>query len=308
MYRYYIIILSDGTPLLRYNRPMLSSLEHSILQTVCYADVFDFTLTPHEIFRFLITNKHYQLGDITSAIAHISELRIHNGFVYLRGRKKLVELRKNLRHISTQKMKEAHAAAKLLRWIPMISAMFVTGGLAVGNIHDDDDIDFMIVTKPGWLWTTRCCVVCVSSLFGRYRFRSTMHVKNHWCFNLWLDETVLTISSLYRNIYTAHEVVQAKSVLDRSNITQRFLAANTWVKTFLANATDWEIMKNATQTSKNIGAVNPIEICCYALQQWHMRRIRTRERIGLLFAFFHPRDTSGIVMKKFKERMKAYEA
>ena len=90
-------------------------------------------------------------------------------------------------------------------------------------------------------------------------------------------------------------------------MSQRFLAENGWVKTFLANGADWERVEWGAQIPlKKIFITNPIEVVLYALQQWHMRNTRTRERIGQSFAFFHPRDTHGIVMKKFKERIKTY--
>ena len=53
----------------------------------------------------------------------------------------------NSDQISQAKWREVQRAVAYLRWIPWIESIWVTGGLAIGNVQADDDIDFLIVTK-----------------------------------------------------------------------------------------------------------------------------------------------------------------
>ncbi|KKU23170.1 MAG: hypothetical protein UX35_C0010G0088 [Microgenomates group bacterium GW2011_GWA1_46_15] len=288
---------------------MITPVKKAILQTLCYADVFDCALSRDEVWRFLMSSKKMKRAEFDEALRSLRGVQKQGTFVCLPGRTTLFSLRTARAKETAKKMREIPNLLVMVRWIPTISALFVTGGVAVKNAKEEDDIDVMVVTQQGWLWTTRAIVILVSLLVGKYRSRRLRDTSNRWCFNLWLDETALTIPSIYRNLYTAHEVVQAKPVFDRRNITQRFLAENGWVKTFLANGADWERVECGAQIPlKKIFTTNPIEALLYALQQRHMRHTRTRERIGQSFAFFHPRDTKGIVMKKFKERIKTYAA
>jgi len=286
---------------------MITPVKKAILQTLCYADVFDYVLSRDEIWRFLMSSKKVKRAEFDEALHDLRGVQKQGALICLSGHTTLFSLRTLRIKETEKKLREIPNLLKTLQWIPTISALFVTGGVAVKNAKEEDDIDVMVIVQPGWLWTTRAIVVLVSLLVGKYRSRGLRDTSNHWCFNLWLDETALTIPSTYRNMYTAHEVVQAKPVFDRRNITQRFLVQNGWVKTFLANGADWGRVECGAQIPlKKIFTTNPIEALLYALQQRHMRHTRTRERIGQSFAFFHPRDTHGIVMKKFKERIKTY--
>jgi hypothetical protein len=55
---------------------------------------------------------------------------------------------------------------------------------------------------------------------------------------------------------------------------------------------------------QTFGLVNMFEQSAYKLQWWYMKRKITREVIGEHVAFFHPRDTSGVVLKKYEEILK----
>ena len=60
-------------------------------------------------------------------------------------------------------------------------------------------------------------------------------VSDKICLNLWLDETALSLPRNQRNLYTAHEVVQVKPILDRDYTYLKFIIANLWLKNYLPN-------------------------------------------------------------------------
>lgn len=276
---------------------MLSALNQAIYNTVSYADIFAFPLTLDELHRYLISAKPAEKSAIERAAKVDKRLFHKNGYYVLRGRSAFISQRKKNEKYVKKKMLSARIAMNVLKWIPTISAIFVTGSVGANNATKDDDVDFMIVTKTGWLWTTRLAVIMVSRYFGKYRTRSTKNVKNMWCFNMWLDETRLAVPQNARNLYTAHEVVQAVPVLNRRSMHDAFLAENRWVKNYLANSKVPTVI-----FGRRLGESGPLERLCFAVQCLYMQSALTTEKVGLHYAFFHPRNTAKMILDKFTKR------
>jgi hypothetical protein len=143
----------------------------------------------------------------------------------------LIKLRRRRLEISRQKWLKAKKFVRILSLIPWIKLVCVTGALAMNNAEPADDIDLMIVTSANRLWLTRLLVL----IFGFPWLRRGRKINDRLCFNLWLDETALPLKE--RNLYTAHELCQAKPIFDRDNTYQKFIQANLWYKRFLPNWT-----------------------------------------------------------------------
>ena len=188
-----------------------------MLKTIAYADIFDYPLTRSEALRWLIK------GD--------SLAPAKKGYYYLPGREGLIALRRRREYFSRLKWPMAYRAAKILSFIPTIKLVAVTGALAMNNADKNDDIDLMIVTQTNRLWLTRLTVW----LFLFAYWRRGKKINNRFCLNLWLDETALAIKK--HNLYIAHEICQARPVLDKDGTYQKFIAANLWYKNYLPNWT-----------------------------------------------------------------------
>lgn len=184
-----------------------------MLKTVVYADIFDYPLSGKELNRFLIS------GD--------SLPKIKKNYYCLPGRGRLIALRRKRGVFSRQKWPLAVKAAKTLALVPWIRMVAVTGALAMGNADKDDDIDLMVITSKNRLWLSR--LLSLGLIFPR--LRRAKKVNNRVCLNLWLDETALTLE--HQDLYTAHELCQARPVLNRGQTYQKFIGANLWYKKFL---------------------------------------------------------------------------
>jgi hypothetical protein len=264
-------------------------------RALCYADVFDFPLTLEEMQRFSIrTGKTISESEVQKKVK-----RLH-GYYYLQGRATLVAKRERGLQIVKQKRTLARQAARFFGIFPTISAVFITGGLAVGNVVEKDDIDFMIVTKPGWLWTTRFFVVALSKILGRYthkrrtRSEATLADANTWCLNFWVDESALEVPKRFRNLYTAHEVMQATPIFDRSHIAEQFLSKNAWTSAFLVGKTRKVRVKNIQQTTPSL-----LERCFFFLQRAAVGKKQSYVRV----ARFFPKDTGPFVLNTWKNRI-----
>lgn len=282
-----------------------SFIEEAVLRTLSYSEVFSFALSIDEVYTYLISHKKYTkkevIASIDSLVAKKKILKEHEYVALLLRGKGFSNERKIKEQISKEKMKRAAFAVRIFSKIPSVLGIFITGGVSVLNASQDDDIDFMIITKSGYLWITRLIIVCISKVLGKYRQREYLKndrtsLNNTWCLNLWIDESRMQIEEQAQNIYTAHEVVQAKPVYEKELISSRFLSKNVWVHTYVPN-----ILIPTIKEKSNYKESSLFEKLCFSLQYLYMKKHLTSESVTLHKAFFHPRDTSHIVSQKHEE-------
>src|SRR3989344_7357967 len=130
---------------------MLSTFEEAIVRTLLYADLFDYPLTNEEIWKRLIklqitNDKLSRLSGISQTAGQIKLinskiLRNIDNYYFLKGKEKIVEIRKKRERWSAEKIEIAKKVVNFLRLIPTIKLIGVSGGLAIGNAGEDDDID-----------------------------------------------------------------------------------------------------------------------------------------------------------------------
>jgi hypothetical protein len=116
-----------------------------------------------------------------------------------------------------------------LRWCPLVRFVGITGASAMRGLRPTDDIDLCIVTSQSLIWTTRLYTVILAKLLG-------IHTKTGVCLNLFFDEGDLSIAYEKQNSYIAHELLQMKPLVDKNQISVRFLQDNRWLLTYFPNA------------------------------------------------------------------------
>lgn len=248
------------------------ALPRQISETLAYFDKYNYPLTRDELW-------HWQHG--TQFTKTQLKKFAPNSLAPIR--------RERLRY-SREKWFLAVKVGESLKKIPTIAAIFVTGALAMNNCPKDDDIDFMIVTFPNTLWITRFFVNLF--LCSQRRFPKQKSAPNKICPNLWLDTNYLKIQP--QNLYTAHEILQAKVLWDRDDIHHQFLSQNCWVEEYLPVAYHHLTLGPSPEFRRGKAAVRvrfllwPINFLFFLLQYLYMLPKKTIERVGLHYAFFHP--------------------
>lgn len=208
----------------------MESLEVAILRTVLYADVFNFPMTPEEIHHFLIADQPVSLDQVKQTLQSsrwLSEMLepIERYIVYI-GRADLVAMRQSREKASQRLWPLALRYGRWLARLPFVRMVAMTGALAVRNAaHNDDDLDFILVTAPGRVWIARAFAILLVRL-ARLRGAEI-------CPNYIVAESALEQER--HNIFMAHEVVQMVPLFGHS-LYQRFRAANRWVDAQLPNA------------------------------------------------------------------------
>lgn len=288
----------------------MHSIQLAIIRTLCYADIFDYPLTQTEVTRKLIAGKVVPARKIVEELHHLHDTGIicqSGPYYHFPKRGRIVGLRTRRTRESQQKSERGKAIAHQLARLPYVVAIFMTGSTAVGNAPHNDDIDLMVITAQHSLWTSRVSITLWLELHGVRRRPHDHDNNNKICMNLFLTPDSLAVPEERRNLYTAHEVIQVKPLVDPSNFHARFLKANQWVKTYLPNAFSTADSIQDDEDVSLLEAPSWIETTLRRAQQGYMRHKKTREMVTPEAAYFHPRDTAGIVLTQYQERLKHYE-
>lgn len=288
---------------------MLSPLLRAILRTVIYADVFDYPLKLDEIWRGLIGCSNVTKLQCYKEIKKIKAIKVKKEFYFLKGRGNTVGLRQEREKWSEEKLKTAQKIGDLLKLIPSIKLVGITGAVAVGNAKADDDIDLFAVTSAGWLWTTRLLTTLLMEITGERRHPGEESVNNKICLNMFAAEDYLEIPKKEQDLFSSHEVVQMKLLWDRGETYKKFLQVNSWVKKYLPNATESINYKvSSIQYENKNRKPNFLENILKQFQLWYMRNRRTTEIIKGGIIRFHPHDARVWVMREYKKRLKLFLA
>lgn len=279
----------------------MRQLERSVLKTISYADYFNFPLSIDDIYLWLISSKR------------ITKKRIEKISPKPLSSEDLVH-RQRLNQLSRDKVTEITNIIDILKKIPTVQLIAVTGSVAIKNPKENDDVDLMIVTSNNTLWITRTIITLIVSLFGKRRYPRTHPDKaNHTlCLNLWLEERSLKIPRNKQNLYTAHEVLQTEVLYDRHHFHPKFIQINSWVQKHLANAYfersklyssvsfthNWN---NHTRILSHL--IFPFNLVMFVIQYLYMKPKITTETISLSSAYFHKVNFS----KKLNRHLRSIE-
>ncbi|MFZ2199488.1 MAG: nucleotidyltransferase domain-containing protein [Microgenomates group bacterium] len=237
-------------------------------------------------------------------------------YYHLPGRKSLVVRRLQRHQFSAPQLDRAKSIASQLSKFSFIKSIYLTGSLAMSNSPRDADIDFMIITEDGVLWTTRFLITIYVSLLGLRRTPASKDTAGKLCLNLYLSPSSYLIPPSKQNLYTAYELIQAVPLYDPEGTRSELLAANSWIKQHLPNAIGWSdlpprsdllrkprlggVFSRLQNTIRRPGQtfMDILESFFYNLQLLYMRKKITREYITKTSAFFHPHDPGAKVLKK----------
>lgn len=266
------------------------NLNNKEIASIIYHNLFDYPLSFSDLIKWTLDKPIREYSEEKTNIVR------KNGFYFLEGHEGLVYKRVLRKRISAKKNKIANKAAKLLSFIPWIKMIAVTGSLAMENASEESDIDLMIVTKKGLLWTTRIFTYLLISLFGiQTRKPADSNQKDKLCLNIWLDEGDLIWSKKDRNLYTAHEIAQIVPLVNKDNTYEKLIYQNKWILNFWPNAV--RINKKDEINSKNIN-FSVVERFAYWLQRNHMKSKLTCETVTPTRALFHPQDWGKVIMNR----------
>jgi len=240
-----------------------SKLEYAVLATVVYYDVLGkYPLTTLEIYKYLINPlkissdpdkiTFIQLVDILDKSQYLkARLQQKNGFYFLSNRKNPIKERIKRQKISDQKWKKARRIVKWFQAVPYLRMVAVSGSLAIGNTRKQSDLDLIISTKYGRIWTVRFLLNGFLQLIGQRRHGQS--IEDKICLNQYITDKYPEI--VIQNLSNAHFCAHLVPLLGLDQF-QKFRVANQWTKEYLPfyylNQTDHLKLIKPSKTLCNI--------------------------------------------------------
>lgn len=292
---------------------MYKPLELAILKTLSYSAIFSYPLTKKEIWQYLIWEEKEKAPSHNAFQKALKSLNLslHDSYYYL-NHQNIIDLRLSRQSYSSPKKTIAQKASVLLQQIPTIKHIGISGALSLNNAGKNDDIDLFIICQKNTLWLTRFLATFLLDFKKIRRKPSDKKIRDKICLNMFMEENYLILPIDKQNLYTAHEICQLKPIYDKDDTYQKFLTANSWVLNYLPNAiSGFSHPKTIEQSANWRKPVSKIihytlYILNYSLmviQLLYMRRHRTKEIIDSHILFFHPRDISIKILKKYDSRL-----
>ena len=206
--------------------PELTDLDRAILQTVVYADVFDYPLRLGEIHRYL-TGLSASPEAISARLSVLvpGTLSRCGDYYVLAGREQLVPRRHSREEAASRLWPYALRYGRMITRLPFVRMLAVTGSLAMNNVEETADLDYLVVTATGRLWLCRAMILAL----GRVAALQGIHL----CPNYLISERALEFPD--QTLYAAHELAQMVP-LSGLGVYERIRAVNPWVAGFLPNA------------------------------------------------------------------------
>lgn len=271
-------------------------LQKALADTVAYSQVFGSYPSEQDLQRWLLSPRHFSRQDVRKAAEKLQLL--------------FSAERASLR-VRRSKWQEVVRAAQLLGIVPWIQGVWLTGSVAAGNISENDDLDFLIVTAPERLWITRVIVLGLTFLVGRRRPRlvdSRSQVANTWCWNMW-QEIQSVPQAFSPSVYTARELVQARLLWVRQGVSPTLLLdAAPWVQHYTAHGWSWA-RASACKRSKQVSHTESrwisvifsgINFLLFRAQLWFMQPHRSHEKVQYDQAWFHPEEKEPKISRRYE--------
>lgn len=271
-------------------------LQHSILQTLKYSDIFKFPLTSKEIYKYLISETPYpflQVEKTTKTLVQNKKIKKLGKYYGLNSLPRESQTkREESKKMCKEQVSRAKRDLKNLARLPFVKMTAITGSVAAKNCSQKADVDLFIVTSKNFLWITRLITVLYLKMLKKY--------KNPYCANIYIPINNLTWNK--KNIYVANEVARLYPLFNKNNTYELFLQKNTWACEYLANFKGYIPKFNIKHKNSFVCAlIFPIEYLLFLLQTFYMKNKITTEQIGLKYIHFLKNDYTGKVLNGFSD-------
>jgi hypothetical protein len=237
-------------------------LEEAILKTLAYSDIFDYPLTFDELHKYLTMSVTKE--ELKQCIEKMNHINFNENYFYLVGRDEIVQTRKRRALKSTKIFKRAMFYGKIIGKFPFVRMVALTGSLAMLNLSNEIDMDFMLITKSNRLWLARALAVT----FGRF----IRLLGDRICINLLISENALHWKD--HDLYSAREICQMIPISGFAT-HNNFRVANLWTREFLPNSfimestsllVDMERQASPFQKQKQASALQKLESLAMNIQ------------------------------------------
>jgi len=198
-----------------------NSTKKHVIEPIIYADMFDCALSLSEIHRY--NSVRIDQTKLTSELNQYIDRGIidhHDGYYFLSGKKALTKDRAERINRADHLHNKGKKIATMLRYVPYVKGILLTGSVAAGDAKKDADIDYLFIVKHNRIASVFLILAPIARITG-----------HTWlCPNYYISEKCLKIKT--ENYYTGREILQSIPVGGDANL---FHEKNEWVEKFFPN-------------------------------------------------------------------------
>ncbi len=217
----------------------ITNLEKDILSTIIYFDIFDFPLTSFEIWKNLYSKESCSLKEIINTLETRelikSKIEKKESFYFLKNREEIINKRKSNYITSYNKYKKGIKFVKLISNFSCFKSIFISNNMSIDNSRNESDIDLFIISRKNKIWASRFISAFIAKILGLRPTEKTK--KDKICLSIFVDQKDLNLQKVCskKDAHFLYWVSQAVPIFDPSNIYQKFINENNWIKEYLPN-------------------------------------------------------------------------
>jgi hypothetical protein len=201
---------------------------------VLYFDVFRHPLTEAELTRLVRPGDHAGVARACDTLVGRGLLEGDGAWRHRPGASRNVVRRRSRARHAERVWPWAHRAAAFLRSLPWVRGLLVTGSLSKNSAVPDGDVDFLVLVRPGRVWTLK-------TMLQGLRRALPHPARELFCTNYLMATDRLEVDD--QNLFTAVELATAVPLAGREACVS-LLEANGWARAFVPGL-DWSIERAA---------------------------------------------------------------
>jgi len=238
------------------------------------------------------------------------------GFYFLKGRQSLVDERLRRNKVSEGKFRIIRKVGLILRFVPFVKMIGVTGRMAMKNAKRKSDLDLFIVVKEGKIFTGRFLLTGLVHLIGKRRYKNK--VADRICLNYFVAADSCEI--MIKDLFASSEYSFMIPIFGNKEFL-KFLGCNGWMKEYHPNCEmidqmNHKLLEDSWLSSRirNLGEmIFGFDFIERHLGEWQKKRIendpRTKKEGSMVFAdngslIFLPDPQGPRIFEMFKKKIK----
>lgn len=294
-----------------------------LLATVAFFDVFEMPLQFEMLRKVLFGESSFNPLELEIALDEAAnELEQKDGYVFLKGKAELTHKHKITLPWREKLIRKAKRKAWIFKSCPFVDFVAICNYLPLGVVEKNSDIDLLVVTRPGRIFTARLFLTMLSHLAGIRRHGEK--VEGRFCLSFYLNAENLALYPLLikpDDIYMAFWMVALLPVYEHTDIFKQVQKANElWLGKYFENLPERYYENVAASKKKNLSGAFWEFVLKGKLGDWleknlqsffvkrHRRNIEelpenASVEVSSFRLKFHNNDKRLFFLEQFKERL-----
>lgn len=272
--------------------------ENAIKKTLAYSGVFKYPLSYYQLTTYLMGRNDYNFLFFNKQLRRLlksKQIFVEKEKYFLPGIKP-VSWQVRLK-ASKDIFYKTKASLNVLRSIPWIKMVAITGSAAASNADKGSDVDILVISKRNRVWLTRMLTVVILKILNLYPKIDGEVGKI--CANLYLDEEALVWPKDRRSVYVAHDLAMIKPLFERDNMYFKFISTNKWIGDYMPNFAYEPFGKFKPDTKGDSVLLDGIENILMHIQLAHMKKKKTKEITKKHIIHFNKNDNTPGILEEY---------